>query len=131
MDSSNLPAQLIGIFFVIASFSMAFRRGMMMTVFREVFRSRALSYILGFFMLGIGLFLVLKHANWTGGSATIINILGWYLLIESVAYLFLQQMVMYKLFNWLEYKKVYYTISIGFLILGGYLVYAGFFVIAS
>ena len=82
-------------------------------------------------MLGIGLFLVLKHANWTGGSATIINILGWYLLIESVAYLFLPQRVMYKLFNWLEYKKVYYTISIGFLILGGYLVYAGFFVIAS
>ena len=126
MDSSNLPAQLIGIFFVITSFSMAFRRKMMMSVFREIFSTRALSYILGFFMLGIGLFLVLKHANWTGGSATVINILGWYLLVESVAYLFLPQKIMYGLFNWLEYKKVFYTIAIGFLVLGGYLVYAGF-----
>ena len=126
MDSSNLPAQLIGIFFVITSFSMAFRRKMMMGVFHEIFSTRALSYVLGFFMLGIGLFLVLKHANWTGGSATVINILGWYLLVESVAYLFLPKKIMYGLFNWLEYKKVFYTIAIGFLVLGGYLVYAGF-----
>lgn len=131
MDSFNLPAQLIGIFFVIASFSMAFRRGMMMTVFREIFRSRALSYIIGVMMLGIGLFLVLNHGIWQGTPSSVINIFGWYLLFESIAYLFLPQRVMSKLFGWLAYKKIYYTIAVGFLILGSYLVYAGFFVIAS
>lgn len=128
---ANLPAQLIGIFFVIVSFSMAFRRKMMMSVFSEIFRTRALSYILGIFMLGLGLFLVLKHAIWNGGAATVINLLGWYLVIESLAYLFLPQRAMYRFFSWLEYKKVYYTIAIGFLVLGGYLLYAGFFMMAG
>jgi hypothetical protein len=123
---SNLPAQLIGIFFVITSFSMAFRRKMMMGVFNEIFRTRALSYIFGLLTLGVGLFLILKRQVWSGATSEVINILGWYLSIESLAYLFLPQRIMARFFGWLEYKKVYYTISIVFLILGGYLIYAGF-----
>lgn len=129
IDNPNLPTQLIGLFFIITSFSMAFRRKMMMGVFRDVFKTRALSYILGVLLLAAGLFLVLMHNYWQGTTSLVIDVLAWYLLIESVLYLFLPQRIMWKLFTRLEYAKVYYTVAIGYLILGGYLLYAGFFII--
>jgi len=129
IDDPSLPAQLIGLFFIITSFSMAFRRKMMMVVFRDVFRSQALSYILGLLLLILGLFLALMHGYWEGTTSIVIDILAWYLLIESVLYLFLPRKLTWKLFSWLEYTKVYYTVAVGYLILGGYLLYAGFFII--
>lgn len=127
MPNTIFLAQIIGLFFGITGLSMFLRRKMMMTVFHELFRVRALSYMLGVVMLILGLFLVLQHNFWWQGTLnTVITILGWYILLESVFYLFLPQKSMRKAYNWLEDKKIYYLISGCFIILGAYLIYSGF-----
>jgi uncharacterized membrane protein YkgB len=106
---------------------MALRRRMLMTVFREMFQTRALSYILGVMSLLVGLFIILQHNLWGGSLEIIISILGWYLFFESVPYLFLSEEKIRRALNWLENRKVYYGIAFGYLMLGRYLVCAGFF----
>jgi hypothetical protein len=127
MHSTIFLAQFTGVFFVIAGLSMALRRKMLMTVFNEMFQTRALSYILGLMSLLVGLFIVLQHNLWNGSLEIIISILGWYLFIESIPYLFISQEKMKRALNWLENRKVYYGIAFGYLMLGSYLVCAGFF----
>ena len=126
LDKTTFLAQLIGLFFMTAGLAMTLRRKMMMSIFRDFFRTRALSYLLGVLLLLTGLLIMLQHNLWQGLTQILISGLGWYLFIESVVYLFRSEGRMKKALEWLENKKLYYFISFAYLLLGGYLVYAGF-----
>lgn len=119
-------AQLVGLFFVIAGFSIAFKRKMFLTILHEIFQIRALSYLFGVILLAFGLFLVIKHNIWTGSRSIVITILGWYTLVEALIYLFLSQEHLMKILAWVENKKIYYIVALAHIVLGGFLVHMGF-----
>lgn len=125
MDTTIFLAKLIGIFCLVMGFSM-FKREMMMEVFRELSRQRALSYAIGVWMLIVGLLIVLVHTTWETITASIITIFGWSVLLEAMVFLFASKEKVSKYLNTLENNNVYYAIAAGYMVLGAYLAYNGF-----
>jgi len=125
MDTHFL-AQLIGLYSIVMGLSMAIKRKMLMDVFKEMFHTRSLSYVMGVLMLILGLLLVLMHTIWQGTLSIVISILGWFVLLEALTFLFSSQKTLAKSLDALKNRKVYYAISIVYFVLGIYLVYSGF-----
>ena len=128
MERSIFLAQLIGLYSIIIGFSMLIKRKMLMGIFHEIFTSRALSYIMGVVIVIIGLLLVLNHNIWKGTREVIITIVGWFVLLEGIAYVFFSKKTLAKSLEWVHNKKVYYAIALVYIVLGAYLTYSGFFV---
>lgn len=118
-------AKLIGVFSLVMGASML-KRNMMIEVFRELSRQRALSCVMGVLMLLIGLLVILVHTKWETIPATVITLLGWGVLLESTVFLFSSQEVVARYVSTLENKVLYYLITCGYFLLGLYLSYVGF-----
>jgi len=127
MPNTQFLAEFIGIYCFVMGVSMAARRDMMMRIFHEVSRNRALSYVMGVWMLIIALSLVLSHQSWHGSVAVIITLLGWGVFLESIVFLFASEKALEKYMGALNNPSAYYCIAAGYLILGLFLAYEGFF----
>ena len=127
IDATIFLAKLIGIFCLVMGASML-KRDMMMEVFRELSRDRALSCVMGVLMLILGLLMTLTHTKWGNPPSIIITLLGWGILFESALFLFSSRGAVAKYVNSLENKKVYYIIALGYFLVGAYLAYNGFVV---
>jgi len=126
METSIFLAQLMGIFSLVMGFSMLAKQKMLISIFHELSGSRALSYILGTLMFLLGLLVILNHNVWELSPRIIITIIGWVILIEGGSYLFISKETLRKYLAFLDNRKIYYIIALGYLILGSYLVYFGF-----
>jgi len=126
MDISLFLAQLIGLYSVVVGLSMLMERKMLMGIFQEIFSTRALSYVMGVLMLVMGLLLVLTHTVWQGTLSIVITVISWFVLVEAIIFLFFSQKILAKALIALNNTKIYYAISIVYLVLGVYLVYSGF-----
>ncbi|MDO8510398.1 MAG: hypothetical protein Q7S15_02125 [bacterium] len=127
MEQTLFLAELMGLFSLIMGFSMLLRRKMVMGVFDEMANGRLTLYLIGVLEVILGLALVLKHNIWTEGSlAFTISILGWLILAEGVLYVSLPERITRKMLVFAERSRAYFVIALFYLVLGGYLVYAGF-----
>lgn len=120
-------AKFLGLFCLILGLSMFFRRELTVQAFEEVFKNRALPYILGIAEVLGGLLIVLNHNIWAGTVESVISALGWLMLIEGVSYLLVSNRFLRKIAGALKGREVYYLIAVSYLAIGVYLVYMGFF----
>lgn len=125
METSIFLAQLMGTFSLIMGFSMLAKRKMLISIFHELSNSRALSYILGTLIFLLGLLVILNHNVWELSPRIAITIVGWVILIEGGSYLFVSKETLKKYLAFLDNRKIYYIIAVGYLILGSYLAYFG------
>jgi len=125
IDATIFLSKLIGIFCLVMGVSML-KRDMMMEVFRELSRQRALSYVMGVLMLILGLLVTLTHTKWGNPPSMIITLLGWGILLESAFFLFSSRETVAKYMNMIENKTVYFLIALGYFLVGVYLSYNGF-----
>jgi len=125
MELTIFLSQIIGFFFLVTGLSMIVRRKMMMGIFEDMLKNRALTYILGIILLISGYFIVSNHNIWDGPTAIIITLLGWDLILESIAYLFFSKKTLTKIFGIFANKDVYYVMSVAYFLLGGYLFGSG------
>lgn len=125
MTTTVFLAQLIGLFFLVTGLSMIVRRKMMMGIFEDMLRHRALTYLLGAVFLVLGYLIVRNHNLWSGATEVIVTLFGWDLILESVVYLFFSRKTLDKMFGVLANKDVYYAMSVAYFILGGYLFGSG------
>ncbi len=119
-------AQAIGILFIIIGLSLAIEKKMMMGVFEELFRNRVLTYIWGLITLVISVIIILKHNIWRGTTELAVTILGWYLFLESLVYVFIPQKYIFVFFKWLKRKTIYSALATVFLLVGIYFFSSGF-----
>lgn len=119
-------AQAIGILLIIIGLSLATERKMVMGIFRELFQHRALTYIWGMITLIISIIMILQHNIWSGITELAITILGWYLFLEALVYVFMPQKYLSVFLKWLQKKAVYYSLATAFLLVGIYLFSFGF-----
>lgn len=126
MEATLFLARLIGIYCLVMGASML-KRDMMMEIFREVARQRAITYIMGALMLLLGLCVVLTHTRWNSALAVVVTVLGWEVVAESFVFLFASKEQVVKYIHTLENAMTYYIITAGYLIIGAYLIYNGFF----
>lgn len=119
-------AKLIGIYSVVTAMSMFFKKKMLMGVFDGLFKNRTLSYVLGVLMFILGLIMVLNYNSWSNTPGMVVSLAGWLVVIEGVAYLFLSEKSFLKMRTWIHKRKVYYSIALGYLILGIYMLWVAF-----
>lgn len=126
MDNTMFFAQLIGVYALVMGASMALRKKMLLGVFRDMVRERSVSYLLGVMILIIGLLLIFNHNAWTSTASKLITVLGWMVTAEGVAFLFVSEKQLKSGLAWLNKDNFYYTVTLGYLVIGCYLVYIGF-----
>lgn len=127
MDTSILLAQFFGFFFLITGLSMVMKREMMLDIFDKLFSIRIYSYFLGILLLIFGLITVLFHQEWNNNLDIFLSLIGWYFILESLAYLFVSKSLMSGSKKLLREKKFYYIITTPYLLIGFVLVLVSFF----
>lgn len=127
IDITIFLSKLIGVFCLVMGASML-RRNIMMEVFRELSRDRALSYVMGVLMLILGLLVTLVHTKWGNPPSIVITLLGWGILLEAGVFLFSSKDMVAKYVYTLENKIIYYLIVLGYFLVGAYLFYSAFVV---
>ena len=126
MENTALLAQFLGLFSIILALSMLVRRKMVVHILKDVLKNRAFSYIIGIFEVAGGLLLVLNHTLFGDTLTTVVSVFGWLFLLEGVFYLFATQKFIKSFIRTLHNYRGYYLISAIYLVIGIYLVYAGF-----
>ena len=119
-------AQAIGILFIIIGLSLTTERKMVMSIFKELFKHRVLTYIWGMITLVISIIMILWHNIWNGITGLAVTVLGWYLFLEALVYVFLPQKYFSALLSWSQRKLVLYSLAAAFLLVGTYFFCYGF-----
>lgn len=126
IDVTTFLSRLIGVYCLVMFLSML-KRDMMIEVFRELSSHRTLSYLLGVFMIFLGLFIVLAHTSLENLPSIIITLFGWLIVILAMVFLFSSKEAISRYIKKLDNTVVYYLITIGYFLLGAYLFCIGFF----
>ncbi len=127
MDTTILFSKLIGIFCLVMGVSML-NRSKMTSVFKELSNQHALSCVMGVIMLILGLIITLTHSRWETYPEKLITIIGWWVCLESIVFLFISKETLAQWLNMMENKNVYYLVTFGYFLLGVCLAYNGFIV---
>lgn len=125
METTIFLAQLIGFVFLVTGFSMIAKRKMMLHIFEDLVKNRALSYLFGVVVLILGFLIFTNHNLWNGTTEVIITLLGIDMIIESLAYIFFSKGTLEKMFKTFTNKDMYYTMAVLYFLLGGYLLGSG------
>ena len=127
METSIFLERFVGIVSLVMGTSMVLRRKMLLGVFHELSENRTISYILGTLLMMVGLSIVLQHNVWLLGPQLAVTLFGWLALTEGTSYLFISNRTMRHYMAALDNKVIYFSIGASYLVLGSYLVCAGFF----
>lgn len=126
--STVFLSQIIGCVFLALSVSMFLTPGMMRSIFKDLGKNRSLSYVIGIIMLVVALLVTLNHTDFVTEPGKIIMLLGYAVLIEAAFFLLSPAQLIKRYTKTLKNDRFYYGIALGYLTIGLYLVYVGFFV---
>lgn len=107
---------LLAIFFLVTGLSILIRRKMLLTVLRNLFSKREYTYLLGLLMLVAGLCVALLPESSDPAFANV-PFVGWYLVMQSIFYIFLSQKSLRGAYRLIEDKKIYILIGAGELVI--------------
>ncbi len=126
MATTLFLAKMLGLFFLITGLAALTTRKHFIHVVKDMFKNNFSSYFFGVLLLVIGLLLVLQHNVWKGTLNIVVSLVGWYVILEAVCYLFIPRHAMKKGVKLMKYKGLYYASVLIDLVLAVYLVITGF-----
>ncbi len=126
MELTLFLTQVIGIYLVLIGLICIVKRKMMMHSMGDVITNKSLLYVVAIIELIAGISLVISHNVWVWNYAVIVTIVGWLMLIESLAYLVLPYSWVKKVFRMFNTKGWYIGGGLASVILGAYMVAIGF-----
>lgn len=126
MEQTLFLAQFLGIFSIILAIVIILRRKLIVRVVGNFFQNRTLSFLFGIIEVAAGLLLILSHPSWNSTLEIVITIFGWLILLEGILYLFAIKKLLRSFLTILDNASAYYFFAVLYLLLGLYLVYAGF-----
>jgi hypothetical protein len=120
-------ARLLGLWMVLTVVGLLAEKQAMISMLDAFFADAALMWITGVFTFLLGLAVVLAHNRWSGGAATIIvTVYGWIALIKGLMFVWLPAPLEIAFYRTLQLDRFYYEYLVLALVVGGYLIYAGF-----
>ena len=125
METSIFLAKVIGLVSVISTLAVLIRYKTFLKIEEEAVKSPILVHLSGFFILIIGVLLVVSHQVWTRDWRLVITIIGWLMLLKGSIRMFFPETVR----RVIEKKRNNYWILVAegaFFLIGLYLVYQGF-----
>lgn len=126
MNTSKFLSKAIGIYFIIVSTALVFRRHEMVSFMNELINNAPIMFYIGFVTLILGILMVVSHNIWEWSWRTIITIIGWIVLIEGVSILFFPQCINEITSFFISHANSLYISAAIDLALGLFLVYRGF-----
>ena len=126
MDVSIFLAKVFGLYLVIVSLSLLINRQKFKQLFSDFLNNSPASFLSAIMTLIMGILLILFHNIWTTDWRVLITLLSWLVFIKGTV------RVLYPKFDVLFVsmvnKESFYAWAGGiYLILGGYLLYLGYF----
>jgi len=120
-------AKLLGLYCVIVALAMsANKKGVIDTV-RALLQSPPIVLLTSIITLAIGLALVIGHNVWSGGALPVtLTVVGWITLVKGLAFLSFPPERMKKLYEALQYERLFFLYMAVTLVLGLYLTIAAF-----
>ena len=127
MDISIYLARVFGIYLVVACVAMLVNRKHLPKVLEGFYNNLGLVVFSGFIHLFLGLLVVVAHNVWTQDFRSLVTLMGWVGMIKGGLRVFVPTKISRFREEFVGGKKL---IVWGFiwLIIGGYLLYAGFVV---
>lgn len=125
-ELSLLLAKVFGIYLIVIGIALFARRRYFSAVFAGFVENRLLRMIVAIVELVAGLFLIVTHQVWMPLAAGIVTFFGWVMAIEGLAYIFLPDRWVAKLFRVFNNKVWYFIGGILAIVVGLYLISVGF-----
>ena len=121
-------SRLIGLFCMLAAFSMIVRGPVTVDTLALMLGDAPLMYMLGVILLAAGIAMVVAHNIWSGGALpVIITFIGWATMIKGLLFLILTAQADTALYlNVLHYHEYFYGYAAFSLAVGVFLTYGGF-----
>lgn len=92
-----------------------------------LFGDPALMWVTGVFTMLVGLAIVVAHNRWSGSpAAVIVTLYGWIATVKGLTLVWLPMRVQLDFYQALQFPRFFYAYFLLGLVLGGYLIYAGF-----
>jgi len=126
MELTLLLTKILGVYMLAAGLSGLFYPSRIQKALSEMTKSYLLPYFDGALALILGLLIVLHHNVWNSATEIIISLFGWIALAEGLALLLLPHGFVMGLAKAFSSKQAASGWSIIAILLGAYLVYAGF-----
>jgi hypothetical protein len=125
MCISIFYAQVIGLWLFLVALAMIVHHARFKKTVLDSLTHHALMTFSGFIALGLGLLIVVSHNIWVPAWPVVITIFGWVLVFQGVMRVFWPESFA-KMMKDLLMKSGYTVMSWVWLIVGAYLLYAGF-----
>jgi uncharacterized membrane protein HdeD (DUF308 family) len=126
METTILLSKVLGLFLVIAGFSIMVRKHYFAPVIGGFVEERLMRMLIGILELIAGLFLAVQHMDFSSLPATIISVLGIALVVEGTAYLLMPDHMVKKIIRFYNVPMWYHAGGAFSVLLGAYLVFFGF-----
>jgi hypothetical protein len=119
-------ARLLGLYSIAVALSMLLHKQAMVDLVAALVGSTPLAFITGMVAVTAGLAVILGHNVWSGGALpVVVTVIGWWSLFKGLFLLFVPQATIAGLLGGGRYEQMYYVSPTVTLVLGLYLVWAG------
>lgn len=120
-------ARLLGLWIVLTELGMVANRQTTIDALNAFFSSPALMWVTGVFTMLVGLAILVVHNRWSGGpAAVIVTLYGWIATVKGLTFVWLPMRAQLDFYQTLQFPRFFYAYFVVGLVLGGYLIYAGF-----
>ncbi len=122
--STLILARLIGVFAIVVVAAMLVRGS---AAVETLVSDNSVMLVLAMISVAAGLAIVLAHNVWSGGTLpVVVTLVGWLILAKGLLLLFLPPAVLGDLLASMHYGEHYYLYFVPALVIGFYLIWAGF-----
>jgi vacuolar-type H+-ATPase subunit I/STV1 len=127
-NQTRLLSKLLGLYCIIIAVAMVIHQKATLETITALVHDRPAMFVVGVITVLAGLAMVLVHNIWSGGAAqVIVTLVGWVTLIKGSLFLLLSPVAAVDFYlGTLHYAQLFYMYAAFSLVLGVYLVYAGF-----
>jgi len=127
MDLSIFLAKVLGLYFVIGAVICLVKNKDIRKLVDSFADNVGLLYVTGIFTVILGLMMVVSHNIWDNSWRVVITLIGWFILLKGLAWLFLPKKMMFKFAKSFRWNQEWYTVvAIIMAIFGLYLASKGF-----
>ena len=120
-------AKFLGLYCIIVALAMMTRKQSAIATVKALIANPPLLLLVEVIGLAGGLAMILGHNIWSGGALpVIVTLVGWLMAIRGAGLLALSQDATTKLFEAMQYERLFYFYMGGTVLLGLYLTFAGF-----
>ena len=127
MDISIFLAKVIGLYLLITSV-IVLKKPRLQEVIDELSRNKGMKVVWGLFTLILGILMVVSHNIWTDGFRIVITLIAWIVLLKGALIIWLKDSTYKEWVNKFNNESFLTAVGVGYLILGVYLTYVGFFI---